>query len=89
MTLDELAVALDAESMGGRLIVVIDDKRTYITDIGDDGQPFLNALGLQMHNDAEAAAANKPAKAPKAKKADTEVAPVAEVATTDDVQIEV
>lgn len=89
MTLDELAVAIGAESMGGRLIVLVDDKRTYITDIGDDGQPFLNALGLQLHNDAEAAAANKPAKAPRAKKADVEVAPEGEAAATDDVQIEV
>lgn len=87
MTLDELAVAIGAESMGGRLIVVVDEKRTYITDIGDDGQPFLNALGVQLNNEAEAAAANKPAKAPRAKKADTEVA--AEATATDEVQIEV
>lgn len=83
MTLDELAVALNAESMGGRLIVLVDDKRTYITDIGDDGQPFLNALGLQLNNEAEAAAADKPAKAPKAKKVEADAAP------TDEVQIEV
>lgn len=83
MTLDELAVALNAESMGGRLIVLVDDKRTYITDIGDDGQPFLNTLGLQLNNEAEAAAADKPAKAPKAKKVE------ADTAATDEVQIEV
>lgn len=87
MTLDEVAVALNAESMGGRLIVVIDDKRTYITDMGDDGQPFLNAIGLKLSNEAEAAAANKPARAPRAKKAEVETA--ADVAATDEVQIEV
>lgn len=89
MTLDELAVAVGAESMGGRLIVRVNDKRTYITDIGDDGQPFLNALGVQMNNDAEAAAAAKASKANKTKKVEVEVAPVAAVATTDEVQIEV
>jgi len=89
MTLDELAVAVGAESMGGRLIVRVNDKRTYITDIGDDGQPFLNALGLQMNNEAEAAAAFKVAKSAKSKKVEAEVAPVVAVATTDEVQIEV
>ena len=82
MTLNELEIRLNAESAGGRLIVMHDGKKQYITDIGDDGQPFLNALGLELHNAAEAAPA------PTSKKREKKV--VEDVATTgDDVQLEV
>lgn len=82
MNLNELETRLNAESAGGRLIVMHEGRKQYITDIGDDGQPFLNALGLELHNAAEA----EPAPAPKKR----EKKVVEDVASTSDgVQIEV
>jgi hypothetical protein len=81
MTLNELEKRLNAEAAGGRLVVMHDGKKQYITDIGDDGQPFLNALGLELHNAAD----NEPT--PVTKKREKKVESV--VATGDDVQIEV
>jgi hypothetical protein len=81
MTLNELETRLKAESAGGRLVVMHEGKKQYITDIGDDGQAFLNALGLELHNAADAEAAPAP------KKRDKKVESVA--TTSDDVQIEV
>ena len=88
MTLNELEKHLNAESAGGRLVVWHDGKKQYITEVGDDGQPFLNELGLMLHNaaDAEVAAAAAPKK--REKKIVEEVAE-APVAMSDDVQIEV
>jgi hypothetical protein len=84
MTLNELEKRLNAESAGGRLVVFHDGKKQYITDIGDDGQAFLNELGLMLHNAADHT--TEPAPAPKKR----EKKVVEDVATTsDDVQIEV
>lgn len=81
MTLNELEIRLNAESAGGRLVVTHDGKKQYITDIGDDGQPFLNALGLELHNALD----NQPVAAPKKREKKIESA----AATSDEVQIEV
>ena len=81
MTLNELETRLNAESAGGRLIVVHEGTKKYITDIGDDGQAFLNALGIELHNAAD----NEPISA--IKKRDKKVE--SSVTTNDDVQIEV
>jgi hypothetical protein len=81
MTLNELEKHLSAESAGGRLVVWHDGKKQYITEVGDDGQPFLNELGLMLHNAADA----EVAVAPKKREKKTESV----VATSDDVQIEV
>jgi hypothetical protein len=88
MTLNELEKHLNAESAGGRLIVWHDGKKQYITDMNGDGEPFLNELGLMLHNaaDAEVAVAAAPKK--REKKIVEEVAE-APVAASDDVQIEV
>ena len=84
MTLSELETRLNAESAGGRLVVVHDGKKQYITDIGDDGQAFLNELGLMLHNAADNAAEPAPAPKKREKKVVEDVA-----STSDDVQIEV
>lgn len=84
MTLNELEKCLNAESAGGRLVVWHDGKKQYITDIGDDGQAFLNALGLELHNAADNAAEPAPTPKKREKKVVEDV-----VATSDDVQIEV
>lgn len=85
MTLNELEKHLNAESAGGRLVVWHDGKKQYITDIDGDGQAFLNALGLELHNIAD-----KEAVAPKKReKKIVEEVTEAPVATSDDVQIEV
>lgn len=81
MNLNELETRLNAESSGGRLVVMHEGKKQYITDIGDDGQAFLNALGLELHNAADA----EPAPTPKKRDKKIESA----VATSDEVQIEV
>ena len=81
MTLNELEKHLNAESAGGRLVVWHDGKKQYITEVGDDGQPFLNELGLMLHNASDA----EVAVAPKKREKKTESV----VATSDDVQIEV
>ena len=87
MTLNELEKHLNAESAGGRLIVWHDGKKQYITDINGDGEPFLNELGLLLHNAADAAvAAATPKKREKKIVEDVVEAPVA---MSDDVQIEV
>jgi len=80
MTLNELEKHLNAESAGGRLVVWHDGKKQYITDMNGDGEPFLNELGLMLHNIAD-----KEAAAPKKREKKTESV----VATSDDVQIEV
>ena len=88
MTLTELEKHLNAESAGGRLVVWHDGKKQYITDISGDGEPFLNELGLMLHNaaDAAVAAAVAPKKREKMIVEDVVEAPVA---MSDDVQIEV
>jgi hypothetical protein len=86
MTLNELEKRLNAESAGGRLVVWHDGKKQYITDINGDGEPFLNELGLMLHNAAD----NAPV--PVVKKREKKVVEdVAETpaATSDEVQIEV
>lgn len=88
MTLNELEKHLNAESAGGRLVVWHDGKKQYITDINGDGEPFLNELGLMLHNaaDKEVAVAAAPKKREKKVVEDVVEAPAA---TGDDVQIEV
>lgn len=89
MTLNELEKHLNAESAGGRLIVWHDGKKQYITDMNGDGEPFLNELGLMLHNAADAAAAAAVAAPKKREKKIVEDVVEAPVATSDDVQIEV
>lgn len=84
MTLNELETRLNAESAGGRLVVLHEGTKKYITDIGDDGQPFLNALGLELHNALD----NEPVPTPKKREKKVEIVEPP-VATSDDVQIEV
>ena len=86
MTLNELEKHLNAESAGGRLIVWHDGKKQYITDMNGDGEPFLNELGLMLHNAADAAVAATPKKREKKIVEDVVEDPVA---ASDDVQIEV
>jgi hypothetical protein len=89
MTLNELEKHLNAESAGGRLIVWHDGKKQYITDMNGDGEPFLNELGLMLHNAADAAVAAAVAAPKKREKKIVEDVVEAPVATSDDVQIEV
>jgi hypothetical protein len=87
MTLNELETHLNAESAGGRLIVWHDGKKQYITDLNGEGQPFLNELGLMLHNIAD-----KEVAAPVVKKREKKVVEdvvEAPAATSDEVQIEV
>jgi len=87
MTLNELEKHLNAESAGGRLVVWHDGKKQYITDINGSGEPFLNELGLMLHNIAD-----KEVAAPVTKKREKKVVEdvvEAPVATSDEVQIEV
>ena len=86
MTLNELETRLGAESAGGRLVVWHEGKKQYITDIGDDGQAFLNALGIELHNELDNAPI--PAVKKREKKVVEDIAE-APVATSDEVQIEV
>jgi hypothetical protein len=88
MTLNELEKHLNAESAGGRLVVWHDGKKQYITDISGDGEPFLNELGLILHNAADAAVAAAVAPKKREKKIVEDVVE-APVAMSDDVQIEV
>ena len=88
MTLNELEKYLNAESAGGRLVVWHDGKKQYITDMNGDGEPFLNELGLMLHNAADAAVAAAAAPKKREKKIVEDVVE-APVATSDDVQIEV
>jgi hypothetical protein len=89
MTLNELEKHLNAESAGGRLVVWHDGKKQYITDISGDGEPFLNELGLMLHNAADAAVAAAVAAPKKREKKIVEDVVEAPVAMSDDVQIEV
>ena len=88
MTLNELEKHLNADSAGGRLVVWHDGKKQYITDMNGDGEPFLNELGLLLHNAADAAVAAAAAPKKREKKIVEDVVE-APVATSDDVQIEV
>ena len=89
MTLNELEKHLNAESAGGRLVVWHDGKKQYITDMNGDGEPFLNELGLMLHNAADAAVAAAVAAPKKREKKIVEDVVEAPVAMSDDVQIEV
>lgn len=86
MTLNELETRLGAESAGGRLVVWHEGKKQYITDINDAGEPFLNELGLMLHNELDNAPV--PAVKKREKKVVEDIAE-APVATSDEVQIEV
>jgi hypothetical protein len=51
MNINELAEKVGGEIVGGRLIAVIDGKKQYLSDVGSDGQQFLNAEGIALANE--------------------------------------
>ena len=51
MDINALASKVGGEIVGGRLIAVVDGKKQYLTAVGDNGQPFLNDLGLKVSNE--------------------------------------
>jgi|FreactcultureFD7_1027221.scaffolds.fasta_scaffold01498_3 hypothetical protein len=51
MNIYELAEKIGGEVVGGHLIAVVDGKKQYVSEVGADGRPYLNALGLALEND--------------------------------------
>jgi hypothetical protein len=51
MNINELAEKVGGEIVGGRLIAVVDGKKQYLSDVGSDGQQFLNAEGIALANE--------------------------------------
>lgn len=64
MDINELATKVGGEIVGGRVLATVDGKKAYLTNLGDDGKPFLNELGLKISNELSfepAPAAEEPA----------------------------
>jgi hypothetical protein len=51
MNIYELAEKIGGEIVGGRLLGMVDGKKQYLSDVGSDGQPFLNAEGIALANE--------------------------------------
>lgn len=51
MDINTLASKIGGEIVGGRLLAVVDGKKQYLTNIGSDGNAFLNELGLKVSNE--------------------------------------
>ena len=51
MNIYELAEKIGAEVVGGRLLGTVNGKKQYLSDVGSDGQPFLNAEGIAFANE--------------------------------------
>ena len=51
MNIYELANKVGGEIVGGRLIATVNGVKQHLSDIGSDGQAFLNAAGLALIND--------------------------------------
>lgn len=64
MDRNELAAKHKGTLVGGRVVVVFNGKAEYITDVGQDGNWQINALGKQLEENYVA-----PVKTPKAAKA--------------------
>jgi hypothetical protein len=85
MTLDvgAFAAKVNGELVGGRVIGLYGGKKMFLTAVGDDGQPFLTAEGLDLDNTIVTATE---AEAPAPKKGRKKVE---DTVSVDDVQIEV
>lgn len=87
MDINTLASKVGGEIVGGRLVATVNDKKVYLSGIGDDGQPFLNEEGLRISNElshVEAAQA-----APAAESAPKRGRRKAEVADPENIEIDV
>ena len=51
MNIYELANKVGGEIVGGRLIATINGVKQHLSEIGSDGQAFLNAAGLALVNE--------------------------------------
>lgn len=63
MDINELATKVGGEIVGGRVLATVGGKKAYLTNVGEDGKPFLNELGLKISNElsfAEPAPAEEP-----------------------------
>lgn len=79
----ELFDKLNAEYAGGRAVAVVDGKKQYLTDVGADGQLYLNELGLRLQEELAAT----PKVETKPKKAKKEV--VETPAVTDEIELDI
>lgn len=52
MEIGDLVEKLGAELVGGRAVVVIDGKKTYLTNLGADGVAYLNDVGIRLRDEA-------------------------------------
>lgn len=55
MDINELAIKVGGEVVGGRVLATVEGKKVYLTNIGDGGAPILNDLGLKISNELPAA----------------------------------
>lgn len=85
MTLDvgTFAEKVNGELVGGRVIGLYGGKKVFLTGIGDDGQPFLTAEGLDLDNTIVTATEVETPAPKKGRKK------VEDTVSVDDVQIEV
>ena len=51
MNIYELAQKIGGEVVGGLLLGMVNGKKQYLSDVGSDGQPFLNAEGIALANE--------------------------------------
>jgi hypothetical protein len=76
MDINALADKVGGEIVGGRLLAVVDGKKQYLTAVGDNGEPFLNELGLKLSNELSFEAPEPEAPAPKRGRRKAEAAEV-------------
>lgn len=77
-----MAEKLGGEVVMGRVVGRHDGKRVYLTDIGGDGRPFINAAGEARLKEVEDAPASATATKPKRGKR-------GDAGTASDVEIEI
>lgn len=68
MDINALAIKVDGEVVGGRLVALVNGKKVYLTGIGEDGKPFLNEEGLRISNELSHLEAAQPAPEPAPKR---------------------